>query len=81
MQVKARLLTLLTAIILSCSFSIVQAQVGPGDPGDPGDPGGDPGGGDTSIPFDGGIGLLVAAAVGYGAKKIHDRRKEAMQKE
>jgi len=41
----------------------------------------DPGGGfdddvdDTGVPFDGGISLLVAAAIGYGVKKAMDKRK------
>jgi hypothetical protein len=34
----------------------------------------DPGGMDT--PFDGGVSLLIAAAVGYGAKKAHDEKKK-----
>ena len=38
----------------------------------PPDPGGDP---DTGVPLDGGLSILVAAGVGYGAKKIRDARK------
>ncbi|HTN45236.1 MAG TPA: hypothetical protein VL098_02745 [Flavipsychrobacter sp.] len=38
----------------------------------PPDPGGDP---DEPVPVDGGISLLVAAGVGYGAKKLHDAKK------
>ena len=30
---------------------------------------------DTPVPVDGGISLLVAAGIGYGAKKIYDKRK------
>ncbi len=37
-----------------------------------GDPGGDP---DVKIPFDGGLSLLLAAGIGYGIKKAHDKRK------
>lgn len=37
-----------------------------------GDPGGDP---DVKVPFDGGLSLLIAAGIGYGIKKAHDKRK------
>jgi hypothetical protein len=35
------------------------------------------GGGDVddTVPLDGGLSLLVAAGVGYGAKKINEKRK------
>jgi hypothetical protein len=36
----------------------------------PPDPGGDP-----DVPVDGGLSLLLAAGIGYGVKKIHDKRK------
>ena len=36
---------------------------------------------DATIPVDGGLSLLVAAGVGYGAKKIHDARKRKADKE
>lgn len=39
---------------------------------DPVGPGGDP----DATPIDGGISLLVAAGVGYGAKKLHSARKK-----
>lgn len=38
----------------------------------PGGPGGDP---DPQVPIDGGLSLLIAAGVGYAAKKAHDKRK------
>ena len=47
---------------LLLSFSVV-AQ--PGNPGD-----------DPDIPIDGGIGILIAAGVLYGSKKIYDARKK-----
>ena len=31
---------------------------------------------DPDAPIDGGVSLLVAAGVGYGAKKIHEARKK-----
>ncbi len=36
-----------------------------------GDPGDDP-----DIPIDGGVGILVAAGVAYGIKKVRDQRKK-----
>lgn len=30
---------------------------------------------DNPVPFDGGVSLLVAAGVGYGLKKAHERKK------
>jgi hypothetical protein len=38
----------------------------------PGGPGGDP---DVAVPIDGGVSLLVAAGIAYGAKKAYDKRK------
>lgn len=31
---------------------------------------------DTSVPIDGGLSILVAAGIGYGAKRLHDQRKK-----
>ena len=42
----------------------------------PRSPGGDPGGA-PAAPIDGGISLLVAAGIGYGIKKAHDRKNTA----
>lgn len=30
----------------------------------------------TDVPFDGGVSLLVAAGIGYGMKKIYDKKQE-----
>ncbi len=30
---------------------------------------------DAELPFDGGVSLLVAAGIGYGLKKVYDKRK------
>jgi hypothetical protein len=38
----------------------------------PGDPGPDP---DPAVPLDGGLTMLVAAGIGYAAKKRYDKRK------
>ena len=48
-----------------------QAQ-GPGGPGFPPD--------DPDLPIDGGVSILVAAGVAYGAKKIRDERKKKLYK-
>lgn len=48
------------------------------DPGDPfggGNPGGAPTGPVGAVPVDGGLSLLLAAGLGYGAKKAYDYRK------
>jgi hypothetical protein len=31
---------------------------------------------DNPVPFDGGISLLVAAGIGYGLKRVHDKKKK-----
>lgn len=36
----------------------------------------DPGGEVDGVPIDGGITLLVAVGIAYGAKKVHDARKK-----
>lgn len=59
----------LTAFIIVCCLMLapqVKANI-------PGDPGGDP---DTEVPIDGGVSLLVAAGIAYGAKKAYDKRKQ-----
>lgn len=34
---------------------------------------------DAGAPIDGGISLLIAAGIGYGAKKVRDSRKKSLQ--
>ena len=34
-----------------------------------------PAAGGPQVPIDGGVGLLIAAGVGYGAKKYYDKKK------
>jgi hypothetical protein len=51
-------------ISLTILPAIVQAQFGDPNPPDP------------DAPIDGGISLLVAAGIGYGAKKARDSRKK-----
>ncbi len=53
---------LLIALLIICLPAILHAQPGFGDDVD-------------DVPIDGGLSLLVAAGVGYGAKKIKGRKK------
>lgn len=46
---------------------VVQAQFGDTNP-------------DPDAPIDGGIGLLLAAGIGYGVKKVRDNRKKRTAK-
>jgi hypothetical protein len=51
-------------MVMFLLFSLpVMAQLG--DPGD-----------DPDAPIDGGVSLLVAAGIGYGAKKVYEARKK-----
>jgi len=56
---------LLTVMLVFSMAIISNAQDGFGDP-PPSD----------DAPIDGGISLLVAAGVGYGVKKVREKRKE-----
>ena len=71
MKTYARIRKLVTVFLLCCACTMVKAQ-GPGDPG--GDPGG--GGGTTNVPIDGGLTLLIAAGIGFAAKKSYDKHKK-----
>ena len=41
-----------------------------------GNKGGNNGGGGNDVPLDGGLSLLAAAGVGYGVKKVAEKRKK-----
>ncbi len=60
---KAILKVLCTLIILIVITSI-KAHAQPSSPG-----------GDVDAPIDGGLSLLIAGGVGYGIKKVRERRK------
>ena len=60
----------LAIVVVSGLCTFVQAQ--------PGDPGPDPGG---SVPIDGGLTLLIAAGIGYAAKKKYDHKKNQQQED
>lgn len=59
---KALLISMIALVVLIIP-SLLMAQGAPPDPVDP------------LVPIDGGLSLLVAAAVGYGSKKMYDARK------
>jgi len=65
MKRTCRLLIIGTVLLLLFN---VYPQVCAAQIGDPGE--------DPDAPIDGGIGLLIAAGVGYGIKKANDRRKK-----
>lgn len=58
---------LLSVTIVLCVPVLGMAQIDPGC-----DPAVDP----ACVPIDGGLGLLIAAGVGYGIKKVRDSRKK-----
>lgn len=63
---------LFTIAFVAGLWAIAQAQ-----PGGGGGFGDDP----NDVPIDGGLSILVGAGVAYGAKKIHDRKKQNKNKE
>jgi hypothetical protein len=64
LNTKCRITTFIILMLLP-AFMLAQ---------DPGDPAGDP-----DIPIDGGVGILVAAGIGYGYKKYRESRNKANQ--
>ncbi len=52
------------SVILFVAITTVHADIGDA-------------GGDVDLPIDGGLSLLVAAGVGYGAKKLKEKRNTA----
>jgi len=62
---KLKISTIQILVLLAVMFlpSTLHAQPGFGDDVD-------------DVPIDGGISLLVAAGVGYGAKKLKEKRKK-----
>lgn len=69
MKLMFSLKTLIAIIALTCSTTLASAQ--PGDPGN--DP--DPNQPNTSVPFDGGLTLLVIAGAGFAIKKSREKRQ------
>lgn len=77
---KSKYIKLALCLALGCFLSLgVFAQgVGGGDntAGSPGDDPNDKPDPEIPIPLDGGVSILIAAGVGYGAKKYRDYLKE-----
>ena len=67
MKLKPLLTT--AALSIVCFLMYVPSLLAQG----PDNPGGDP-----DIPIDGGLSLLIAAGVAYGAKKANTRRKKQL---
>lgn len=65
-----KLKTLLTAVILVCAICYAPSLMAQPDPG-----------GDPDVPIDGGVSLLIAAGVAYGAKKAYDKRKKNQEEQ
>lgn len=66
MRIKALFPTLLILGLFTCLPILLNAQFDDPDPDPPA----------TSVPFDGGLSLLIAAGAGYAAKKAYDKRKK-----
>jgi len=62
---KLKISTVQLVVLLACFLvpSLLHAQPGFGDDVD-------------DVPLDGGLSLLVAAGVGYGVKKVKERKKK-----
>jgi hypothetical protein len=58
----------------------LSGNTNPGDPFGGGNPGGAPSGPTGAVPVDGGLSLLLAAGLGFGAKKAYDYRKSLQEK-
>lgn len=68
MKSQLSLKTLIAILVFTCSSKLIHAQ--------PGNPGPDPDQPNASVPFDGGLSLLVAAGAGFAIKKARDKRKK-----
>jgi len=71
-------LFLMLAFVLAVGITNMYAP--PIDPGT-GTGGGDPIGGPTGVPIDGGLGFLAAAGIAYAGKKLFGKKEEEKTKE
>ena len=62
-------------IFLTPTINAVAQATGPCDPFDP-EPDCEDWDPDTAVPIDGGAGILLAAGVAYGLKRVYDKRKQ-----
>lgn len=63
----------IVVFMLFCNITAIAQPDFPGGPDIPYEPDEDP---DNAVPIDGGAGVLIAAGVAYGLKKIYDKRKK-----
>jgi hypothetical protein len=70
MKLKHITTIILTLLLFAVLPALLHAQGGPGNPGP------DPDSGGPAVPLDGGLGILLAAGLGYGLKKVNDLRKK-----
>ncbi|HEX5024052.1 MAG TPA: hypothetical protein VFV68_02220 [Agriterribacter sp.] len=69
-----KLRSLSTTMIIVCLIIVCCLLYAPALHAEVPDPGTDP-----DIPIDGGLSLLIAAGIGYGAKRAYDKRKKAQK--
>jgi hypothetical protein len=62
---KDQLIKIMYLLVVILVITIFKLHAQPTDPG-----------GDVDAPIDGGLSLLIAGGVGYGVKKIRERRKK-----
>ncbi len=75
---KSNLLPRLLLIIIVMVLPLMGISQDPPGPGDTGGGNPDDAG---SVPIDGGLSLVIAAGVGYGAKKIREHNKKKREEE
>ena len=75
---KSNLLPRLLLIIIVMVLPLMGISQDPPGPGDTGGGNPDDAG---SVPIDGGLSLVLAAGVGYGAKKLRDYKKKRREEE
>jgi hypothetical protein len=72
MKKQTQIIKILVILIVIFTPMLLLAQSPVGTPGTGTDPEG-------AAPIDGGLSLLVAAGVGYGAKKLKERREKRQE--
>jgi hypothetical protein len=68
MKKLSKLFALLQVVLIVCLPALLKAQPFDDDVMD------------NPVPFDGGVSLLLAAAIGYGLKYAHDKKKDDKSK-
>lgn len=69
---KNKFLPIMLVAVLVLAVAVASAQILPPPPPPPGGgPGGGPG--NPAVPIDGGVFLLIASGLAYGAKKLYNK--------